>query len=211
MKLYEIILRKLGWWKDPPPTVHETNVYNPLKAKVGSSVHIDLLDFRGRNLFVKEVREMAVGNDKFTDLVLEAKDTKGDLTCRLRLVPGADAVLLTLLEEMGYSEDFHNIVKDESGKFNVEEPDRVDEYWRVRDVKSSHSAVVTTMQDDDGSGKVDDHEVKTERIEFWDYSRLTQIEGVQKEEFVFVEMNSDNGWFQIWRGAQVNPESIRVY
>lgn len=211
MKLYEIILRKLGWWKDPPPEVQETKVYNPLNAKVGSSVVIDTLDYRGRNLFVKEVREVAVGGDKFTDYVLVSKDTKGDLTARLRLVPGADAVLLTLLEQMGYSEDFHNIVKDESGKFNVEEDGRTDEYWRVADVKIPHTAVVTTMQDDDGNGRVDANEVKTENVEFWDYSRLTQIEGVQKEEFVFVEMNGENGWFQIWRGVQINPDSVRVY
>ena len=47
-------------------------------------------------------------------------------------------------------------------------------------------------------------------IEFWDFSRLIDVEGVETEEFVFVEMNKADGWFQIWRGIEVAPGKIAV-
>jgi hypothetical protein len=45
-------------------------------------------------------------------------------------------------------------------------------------------------------------------IEYWDYSRLIDIEGVETEEFIFVEMNKADGWFQIWRGVEVAAGKI---
>lgn len=47
-------------------------------------------------------------------------------------------------------------------------------------------------------------------IEYWDYFRLTDIEGVETEEFIFVEMNKDSGWFEIWRGFEVATDRITV-
>jgi hypothetical protein len=218
MKLYEIVLRKLGWWKDPPPEVQEKKVYNPEEARVGSTVSLDILDHRDVIYTVKEIREADVSmgdrRHKFTDYVLFAWLGEEEHWCRLRLVPEPNpdlsthrVLLLTMLEEMTYNEDFHAILKDESGKFNVEEPGRVDEYSRVGGVKTPYIATITMMQDEDNSGRVDAHEVKHEKIEFWDYSRLA----LDKEEFIFVEMNSDNGWFQIWHGVQINPQSVSVY
>ena len=41
------------------------------------------------------------------------------------------------------------------------------------------------------------------KIEYWDYWRDVDIGGGNTaKEFVFVELNSDTGWFQIWRGRE---------
>ena len=36
--------------------------------------------------------------------------------------------------------------------------------------------------------------------EYWDYWRETLPASVK--EFVFIELNADTGWFQIWRGRE---------
>lgn len=222
MKLYEILLRKIGWIKDKPPEVQEQKIYNPIGAKVGGSITIDSLDYRGMTFFIKEIREYDVrmgGQHKFVDYVLLARPLgKPDVWARLRLVPTADsktrythrAVVLQLYDEMGYSEDFHNVVKDESKKFVVDDHDKNlhEEYWRVNDVGLSYNANVKSLKDDNSDGKVSADEVKHSQIEFWDYSRMTDIDGLETEQFVFVEMSKDNGWFQIWRGTEIDPHQV---
>lgn len=47
-------------------------------------------------------------------------------------------------------------------------------------------------------------------VEYWDYSRLTDIESVEMEEFIFVEMNKADGRFEIWRGVEVSPSRIAI-
>lgn len=227
MKLYEKLLRKIGWWKDPPPVVHETQVFNPINTKVGQSVTIDTLDYRKLSFFVKEVRENNVsmgGSYKFTDYVCQARPVSGpDVWVRLRMIPDPDpttrlthrTIVLALYDELAYNEGLHNSVKDAegTGKFVVDDASvgLHEEYWRVNDVKLPYTSSVTAMKDENGDGRVDANEVKTEPVEFWDYSRMTNIEGVETEQFVFVEMNKTTGWFQIWRGNDVNPESVSVY
>jgi len=40
-------------------------------------------------------------------------------------------------------------------------------------------------------------------VGYWDYWRVADIGGGKKAKgFVFVGMNSDIGWFQIWRGRE---------
>jgi hypothetical protein len=228
MKLYELILRKIGWWPKDPPL--EAKVYNPVSekadkpCKVGSAVSIDNLDYRKLQFVVKEIRENSVsmggGLNKFTDYALQARNgSGGDVWVRLRLIPDPDtttrlshrAIVLSLYDEMAYNEGLHGVVKDESGKFVVDDKDVHDEFWRVNDVKMSYTSDVTSMKDENNDGRIDPNEVKHEQVEFWDFSRMTTIEGVEVEQFVFVEMNKENGWFQIWRGTDINPESVSVY
>ena len=42
-----------------------------------------------------------------------------------------------------------------------------------------------------------------EKLEYWDYWRDADIGGGKTaKEFLFAEMNSDTGWFQLWRGRE---------
>lgn len=213
MKLYEIILRKIGLWKDP---IQEERISNPLDVKsfvrVSSKVHIDTLDLKDDFFSVKEIRESFVDigdGHKFVDYVLESQ-IKDDFSLRLRVVPGQEPIVLVLnlYEEMGYSQDFHNIVTDESNELVFDDENA--KYFRCVDNINPTDSTVTTMTDADGNGRVEPSEVKTEKILFWDYYRQAVIEGVEKEEFVIVEMHGENGWFQIWRGTKVNVEKVTI-
>lgn len=232
MKLYEVLMRKIGVWQEAPKQPEksqEERIYNPIKCKVGGVVKIDSLDFRDHRFTVREIKEysLSLGGSyhRMVDYVLLARPIgKPDLKVILRLVPDKDsnskvshrALLLTLYDELEYNEGLHNVVKDDTGKFEIDDnsdPENVvhDEFWRVNDVLTSYLANVKTLTDDDGDGKVDTSEVKNSKVEYWDYYRDTDVEGVEIQEFVFVQMDSKNGWFQIWRGSEVNSERIDVF
>jgi hypothetical protein len=52
-------------------------------------------------------------------------------------------------------------------------------------------------------GKAATGKTSGQKIEYWDYWRDVDLGGGKTaKEFVFVEMNSDTGWFQIWRGRE---------
>lgn len=227
MKLYEIILKKIGLSSQesaPANEVQEDLIYNPIGCKVGAVVKIDSLDFRDHRFTVKEILEysVSVGGNKHSmvDYVLSAPG----MNCRLRMVPDPDsqsrtthrALLLTLYDEFGYSEDLHAVVKDDTKKFVIDDdsdPNNIihDEFWRVNDVGISYQSRVKKLADTDSSGKVDKREITTSSVEFWDYSRMTNLEGVEVEEFFFVEMDTATGYFVMWRGSEVNPERIDVF
>lgn len=229
MKLYEILLRRIGMWSDPPKPVEiaeENKVYNPIGCKIGGVAKIDSLDFREHRFTVKEIREYSIGRNRMVDYVLLARPIgKPDFLCRLRIVPDPDsrstithrALLMTVYDEFPFNEEFLGVVNDEENKFvidNEDDPNNIihDEFWRVNDVGESHIANVKVLADTDRDGKVSVYEVSREQVEFWDYSRETDLDGVEVEEFVFVEMNKGNdGQFKIWRGSEVNPEQIEVF
>jgi hypothetical protein len=226
MKLYEILLRKIGLWNEFPKTekqeLAEDKIYNPIGCKVGGVVKIDSLDFRDYRFTVKEIVEYSIEVGKkhvMTDYVLLARPIgKNDFVCRLRVVPDPTshskfthrALILSLYDELAYDEDLHNVVLDDTKKFVIDDDkddddasnDEHSEFWRVNDVGVSYNATLKTLKEDGFSGSA---------IDFWDYSRMTDLDGVEMEEFVFVEMDKCNGWFQIWRGTEVSPERIEVF
>lgn len=231
-KLYEILWKKaknaLGY-KDKEVFL-EDSVSSGIKARVGSSINFDVMDFRGMNFFVKEIRDYRVGGNQFVDYILLARPIGGnDKWARLRLVPDQNpegrfthtAILLEQYDSLAYNEGLHGVVKDEerTGKFVVDDNqndndpsnDTHDEYFRVGNCHGSHVATVTVMADEDNSGKVDAGEVKTKTIEFWDYSRRANVDGVEEDQFLFVEMDQKNGWFEIWRGSQISPDNVSVF
>lgn len=232
-KLYQLLLKKVGLWKEPPKPVEkaeEEKVYNPIGVKVGGVVKIDALDLREHRFTCKEIRELTVAlggkNYRMVDYVLLSRPIgKEDFRVRLRLIPDDDSrstvshrsLVLQLYDELAYDEGLHNVVNDSENKnFKIDDdsdPNNPvhDEFWRVNDVGSSYTADVKVLADEDGNGKVDANEVSSTQVEFWDYSRMTDVEGVETEEFVFVEMNKSDGWFQIWRGAEVNAARIDVF
>ena len=154
-----------------------------------------------------------------TDYVLHARPIgKPDFVCRLRVIPDPlshskfthRALILSLFDELEYNEDFHNIVNDDEKKFVIDDDkddddasnDEHAEFWRVDDVGLAYNAKIKSLNEAGFSGSA---------IDFWDYSRMTDLDGVEMQEFVFVEMDKGNGWFQIWRGIEVSPEKIEVF
>lgn len=205
----------------------EFKFYNPLRARVGTALMINDIELRDLNFFVQEIREyQRTINDKqflFADYVLLARPLHGDeVRRRLRLNPVADpervsglshdALLLSLYDEMGYNEDLHKVLKDPSKVFQMREDGELkEEYRRINDVAAPYKAQVSIIRDVDKDGKVRSAEVEKPQVEYWDYWRQIQDEAGQSvTQFLFVEMDTSNGWFQLWRGQTMDPHKVVV-
>jgi hypothetical protein len=194
---------------------------NPLDLRVGSAVAVAYAngpEFTDYNFTAQEIREytrrIAGQEFRFTDYVLRGANTKSPdaddtLAARLRVVPnqaGAhDALLLRLYDEFAFAEDFLGVVKDATGLLKVTEDKTGAEttFARINDLRESYQAAVLVVTETTPDGKAATGKVSPAKIEYWDYWRDADIGGGNTaKEFIFVEMNSDTGWFQIWRGRE---------
>jgi hypothetical protein len=205
----------------------ELNYYNPLKAKIGNALQIDDIDWKDNSFFLKEIREYKRRIEGrqflFADYVLLSRPLHGDdVWMRLRLNPVDDpsrvaglthnVLLLRLDDDLAYDEGLHNVVRDTTKKFQVLQDGQVtEEFWRVNDVGDSYQAKVAVIRDVNNDGTVEPDEVSRIEIEYWDYWREVKDEAGQPvTQYLFVEMNKDNGWFQIWKGQEIDPQKVMV-
>jgi hypothetical protein len=194
---------------------------DPLDLRVGSPVAVaysngpELADY---NFTVQEIREynrrISGQEFRFSDYVLRGVNTKtfdGDavMAARLRAVPnlaGAhDTLLLRLYDEFAFAEDFLAVVKDASGVFEVKDDKSgvSESFSRINDLRESYEAAVLLVSETTSDGKGVPGKTSALKVEYWDYSRDADIGGGHTaKEFVFVEMNAETGWFQIWRGRE---------
>jgi hypothetical protein len=153
-----------------------------------------------------------------------ARPLGGDkVVVRLRLMPVDDpdqaaalthhVLLLRLDDDRPYDEGLHQVVKDDTKKFQVLEDDKVQaEYLRLNDVSNPYQAEVTIVRDVNLDKHVTRDEIEKRRVEYWDYWREVKDEaGQPRREFLFVEMDGENGWFQIWKGSEIDPKRVVVY
>ena len=190
---------------------------NPLELRIGSRVNVPFSngpEFENYDFTVKEIREftrrIGAQDFRFTDYVLagvnkSSFDADQTLTVKLRTVPnkagGKDSLLLRLYDEFGFAEDFLAVVKDDTGVFEMtdDEPAASATFSRINDLRTSYEAAVLAVSETTPDGKATQGKTEVVKVEYWDYWR--ELEGGGKE-FVFVEMNSDSGWIQIWRGRE---------
>ena len=175
---------------------------------------IDTQATGNRCIIVAEIRQYSGGpHCPMVDYVL-VRNPPGTPPMRLRVLPGHSderkvshrALVLILYDSLPFNEGLLAVVQDDTKKFVIDEAEpgkhAHNEFWRVNDVDGSHVVGVNVRS---GDGKP-----KEATVEFWDYSRLADIEGVETEEFIFVEMNKADGWFEIWRGVDVAAGKIAV-
>ena len=215
--LWQMLTKKIS--PDLPKT---SVVINPLKAKIGSSVQFDVLDYRDMTFFVKEVREVARyvngKNFPFTDYTLMARPLGGeDVTVKLRLMPvtnvspGDDlthnTVLLQKYDELPWDQGFRDILNE--NEFVTKQDDvETGRYWRINDVKGGYQCVVKIV---DSANEKEELGFKRDEIEYWDYWREYQDEAGQPDkEFLFIEMEKSNGFFTIWKGQEINAKRVDV-
>jgi hypothetical protein len=205
----------------------EGSYHNPLKGRIGGYVtfgELDLRDNDSRILELREYKRRIAGRDYFfADYVLQARPLNAALIeARLRLTPVAkadatpdrthDALFLSLDDDLPYSEELHDVVRADTKEFQILQDGEVAaQFWRINDVRESHRATVTVVQDTDRDGKAERSEVETFEVEYWDYWReTTDADGLKMTEFLFVEMSKEDGWFQVWRGRPVDPQKAVV-
>lgn len=219
MKLYEILWNKMFGDKTPAapkPQMKTKQNYNPIGCDLNSIVKIDAIDFRDYRFSVKEVKNHSIimggKTHNMVDFILESNKFNEGKTFCLRVVPNKNSkssktyriLVMNLYDSLAYDEGLHGVVKDDTKKFVIDDDTDEsniihDEFWRVNDVGISYSSNVKSLPED-----------KCE-IEFWDYSRNTDVDGVEVEEFVFVQMDKKTGWFEIWRGSEVDPNKVEVF
>ncbi len=213
-------------WEMLMERVHGSNgsgvpFYNPLGTGVGNAFAVPYsngADFANYDFSIQEIREYnrRIGGQefRFTDYVLRGVSTKSfsaedTLVARVRAVPnpaGAhDDLLLCLEDEFAFAEDFLNVVKDDTGLFEVrdDESGAVETFHRLNNLRGSYQAAVLQVSATTPDGKATSGKTTLVKVEYWDYWRDVELTGGKTaKEFLFVEMNSDNGWFQIWRGRE---------
>lgn len=206
----------------------EFRYYNPLRARIGSAVTLDGVEWRDLNFFVVSIHEYKrsiSGQDfLFVDYALVSRPLGGEkMLIRLRLMPVDDpdqeagvthhVLLLRLDADLPYDEELHQVVKDDTKHFQVLEDGEVQaEYARINDVGTPYQTDVTIVRDVNLDKHVTRDEIEKRRVEYWDYWREVKDEaGQPRREFLFVEMDSENGWFQIWKGSEIDPTRVMVY
>jgi hypothetical protein len=195
--------------------------FNPLDLRVCGAQRIAFAngpEFEGFDFAIQEIREytrrIGAQEYRFSDYVLRGVstktfDAKDTLAARIRVVPnqaGAnDSLLLRVYDEFAFSEDFLDVVKDTTGVFEISDDDSGEKFTfnRINDLRESYQAAVLVVGETTPDGKALINKSSPVKIEYWDYWRDADIGGGKTvKEFVFVEMNSDTGWFQIWRGRE---------
>lgn len=185
-------------------------------------------------------RPLPDGDRFICDYDLLARDSDGnEVPLRLRLVPidnpdgemDHHAILLHRVDEFGYDEDWHkslaepwenpdtneneytmflNVV-DADGNIVEENGQPVqDQFWRVNDVTTEWEAETALIRDKDNDGQVEESEVDRHKTWYWDYWRQTVVDEVETMEFYIIEMDGDSGYFELWRGFQIDPARIMI-
>jgi hypothetical protein len=204
----------------------ELGVFNPLKAQMGRSVSIDDIEWREHSFNLIGIRQYkrAIEGREFTfvDYVLYERTLHGEeMTIRIRVNPAENgyytgqlnqALLLTMEDDMAYNEGLHQVLKDPTGIFRIENDGKVTaEFTRLHGLHDPYKAEVTVMVDEDHDKRIAKDEVSVEKIEYWDYWRdVPDAAGQMAKEYLFVEMDTSNGWMQIWRGQEFDPNKITV-
>jgi hypothetical protein len=187
---------------------------NPLGHAIGGAIQLNVvgvkyLDYEFSVLEIREYNRQLGGKEfKFTDYVLAGVNTKtlnaeDQITLRLRCFPNRlgsqDPILLYLSDEMAFDPGFLDVVKDTTGRFEFTDDNsqQTDVFTRINDAEGSFQAAVLLVTEmlENGAAKPD--KTKAIQLEYWDYWRTLST---GSKEYVFVEMDSDTGWFQIWRG-----------
>ncbi len=208
MTLWEILKEKMSGEKEEP---QELKVFNPLKAKIGDFVSIDFADLGGKNFTVVEIdvykREIGGEIFEFADYILR----EGDIWVHLRVYPisnadpyshkHCDSLILFPDFEMAYDKNFHEVILP-SGILEVKNENNniLATYNRRDNLKEPFEAEVKVIEDSAKPPKI-------ENWHFWDFERQTED---KKIEYYFVEMNTENGWFQMYRGFEVSEKDILV-
>lgn len=197
-----------------------TQIINPLKAKIGSSVVIDVLDYRDITFFIKEICEVSrtIGKNNYPliDYFLLAKQIKDeDVLIKMRLMPSSSSnidlqhnvVLLQKYDELVFNQDFRNLLNDE--EFIITKDDvEIGRFWRINSVKNSYKCSSKIINEVSEKSVEDTPQVK---FEYWDYWREFQNEANQcNKEFLFIEMESDTGYFTLWKGIEISLGSVDV-
>jgi len=205
--------------------VVEFNYFNPAKARIGAAFQLDLIGLRGMIFILKEIRqyERTINGKTLTfgDYYLQSRPVDSEeQNVIVRFVPNAvgatthDVLLLRVYDEMQFNKELDGALRCGSGQLEITQDGQTETYWRPQAgwkyLTEPYQATVTKIQDLNGDGRIDANEAISWRIEFWDYSRETKMDGQDVTQFLFVEFLKDDAIQVMLRGERVPAERISV-
>jgi hypothetical protein len=157
------------------------------------------------------MREVNDERHVFVDYMLR-QVTEDDPSLKLRSQEGR-CLLLQAIDAFGFDQAFKDVLEDSTERFVVHNADNTDDvYARLNGTNFPWFASISAIGDQDRDGKMtgNDRLIKTS-IYYWDFVRDVKDEAGQTyEEFLFVEMDQDSGWFTLWRGREIHPSQVQV-
>ena len=200
------------------------NFANPLDLRIDSPVPMAFAngpEFANYSFTVQAIRQYIrrIGSREFsfTDYELfgtniKTFDAEDAMVPRVRVIEnqagGHDALLLRLFDEFAFAEDFLALLNDGSGVIELKNDDAAPSgpairFKRVNDLRDSYEADILLVTRTTAEGKAVPSKASALKVEYWDYWRdVETAPGKTAKEFLFVEKNSETGWFQIWRGRE---------
>jgi len=212
---WQMLMKKLH-----PDPLQSKLVLNPLGARIGSSVQLDVLDFRQYTFVVKSIREISRQIDtevyQLVDYqLLAGPGDKEDVEAYLRLIPQEaggkqdlthHCLLLKKYDELAFDQKFRDLLDDPEFVTQVDGAE-TGRYWRINDLKTPYKCTVKAIDEKNEKSS----SVAGRSYLLWDFWRDHPDEaGQQTKEFLFVEMDEDNGWFTILLGEEINAQNVTV-
>jgi len=216
--LWEMLLQRIH---HPANNGSGIPFYNPLGAQVNAAFPVPYAngaDLADHSFTVREIHEynrIIGGQDYvFVDYLLhginqKTLDSADNLEIRVRAVPNTagthDDLILRIEDEFGFAEEFLAIVNDPGGVFEVTDDTNGarETFQRCNNLRDSYVAAVMVVAATTPEGRAANAQTSPAKIEYWDYWRELDLGGGHTApEYLFVELNRETGWFQIWRGRE---------
>jgi hypothetical protein len=209
------------------PVSAEQRYYNPFGLTMGHRFRIDFLGLRETLFQLVALEEWDRGTQPMADYRLSRREFNGEETRTyvLRAVPREGAPVGNRLPFVVVGlEPFYECpaddsavagllqgVNDPAGEFVVN-PGSHDEkrYRRVGGPsKPPTQARATLLKDRDGDGFINDRELTSRRVEYWDFLRPAsdKKEG-NYDEYLVVQRDLTTGGFEVLIGPEIPPERI---
>jgi hypothetical protein len=213
--------------KDKLGPAQELRIYNPFKVKVGQGMSINSIDLRNKQFKVYSIREnnRFIGGVNYQSVdydLLAVGEKTGNIRVRVTPMEHPDpasglthnVVVLSLYYSCGHQEGIesglNSGVNAGTGEFEIDWNGKR-KYFRINNLRGPCKIGVKVLQDLDGNGQIDSDEVRESTVEYWDYNTELLDEASQKYvELLFVERNTSDGWWQIWRGSEVDPDRVSI-
>jgi hypothetical protein len=197
----------------------ESTILNPFDLKIGNLLEIELENLDDVNFTVKGIRELTriINGEyyKLTDYELYAKPYGQDpIEHKLRVIPKQndeyDIVLFSKINSFVYDQNFHEGLNN-----NPTLEDGV-VYERVNGLTGEIKAASKFLYDKNNDGIIDYNDFENSNIVYWDFIKEVVLEGnldinpSYELYFYLVEMNSDNGFFELFNGRLIDSQRIKV-
>lgn len=203
---------------------------NPLKIRLGDSITIDRVNWKDLEFQVQQFRVVTrkIGKRDFplTDYHLIHRGLDGrEVSILLRFIPLAapdlaagithSVYLLDLVDAFAYSSEVMDVLKMDQGYtyFRSRGEESVAECFptRVGDVHAPYGCDVDIVQDKDHDGEVEKDEIESHKLTLWDFWRSTSVEGVDTTQYLFVEVDEEDGWTELFQGEEIRQLDVQVY